>query len=126
VRVGHQRAVIAAGMIGERIEQTGRQEPRVTGLLQGVPETLRQIVTGRAVEHEPDADAAVEREEVDLTEALLQAAVAREDDGQDDARVELGARQQAQLIEDIGAHVLRFIDKCGASHLSTNGERSEM
>lgn len=74
--VRHQGTVIAAGVIDERVEQARRQQARVAGLLEHMPQTVREVLARRRVEGELHAQATLEREELDLTQARLQASVA--------------------------------------------------
>ena len=107
--VRHERAVIAAGVVDEGVDQARRDEARSARGLERVAQALRQLVARGGVEQEFHPQPAVEREEIDVAEACLQPAVARQDDGEDHAGVEVGAGEQAQLVQHVGAHVLRFI-----------------
>ena len=40
----HERAVVAAGMVDERVEQPRREELRIAGFLEGMSQTLGQIL----------------------------------------------------------------------------------
>jgi len=111
VGVGHQGAVITAGMIDEGVEEPRGDEARIAGLLERVFQTGGEVVTGSGLEEELDAQTAVEWEQLDFPQAFLQATIASEDDREDHAGIEVGTREEAQLIEHVGADVLRLVDE---------------
>ena len=88
----HQRTRIALGVIGKRGDQLGRHQLGGAGLLQAVFQTLPQFVGRGALESEPHAHAAAEREQLLGSEAFEQAAVTGEHDGEQDMAVEPGGR----------------------------------
>jgi hypothetical protein len=69
VRMRHDRAVIASGVIDERVEQARREESAIAGLLERVPQALGQVVAGGRVEQEFHAQTTVEGQEIDVADA---------------------------------------------------------
>ena len=69
-----------------------------------------ELLRRGALEREPDAHAAAERQELVGAEALDEAAVAGEHHGEEDVRVEPGRGEQPQLGEDRQQHLLRLVD----------------
>jgi hypothetical protein len=73
-------------------------------------EASEELVARGVVEDEPATDAAAEGQELFLSEALGQAAVAGEDDAEQGARVEFLAGEEAELVEDGIEHLLSLVD----------------
>ena len=60
--------------------------------------------------HRPsDADAAVERQELDRAQTLNEPSIAGEDDSQQDVGIQLRGGQQTQFGQDLRGHLLNFI-----------------
>ena len=74
-------------------------------------EAGEQFVARGVVQHEAAADAAADGEQVRLAEAVGQALVAAEDDGQELAGIEFFGAQDAQLAKDGGQGLLGLIDE---------------
>ena len=106
-----KRAGIARGVIDQGVEEAGRQQVRIAGLVQDVPQALREVLARGGVEQEPGAEATLEGEQLGLPQAGLQPAVAGQDDREDHAGVEVGAGEQPDLGQHVGVDVLRFVDE---------------
>jgi hypothetical protein len=79
-----------------------------------------QAVAGGRVERESHARPTVEGQEIDGAEALLQPAVAGQDDDEDDAGPGVGANEQPQLVQGrIDAHTTASHrwDRCGFANI---------
>jgi len=72
---------------------------------------VEQFLRRQIVEAESHPDAGWRWQQGFASKLLDEPAVAREDDGEDGARVEFGGRQDAQLGEDGMGHLLRLIDE---------------
>ncbi len=115
---GHaaQDAVVAGGVLGQGSDQLLREQARVAGLGAGVGEELRQLGGRGGLQYQTGADATAERDQVLGGEAFGQAGVAAEDGGEQAARIEVRAGQDAQLAEHLGAHLLRLVDQQHWAH----------
>ena len=89
---------------------SGGHQRRHAGLLQGVAEAFLQVLRRGAFHRQAHAHAAVEGEELVGTQAVGKPPVAGQHDGEQDARIEFGGGQQAQLREDGGLDFLRLVD----------------
>ena len=81
-------------------------------------EKLGKLVGRRPFEGETDPAAAVERRQLVGAQSLQQAAVAGEHHGEENLAVEAGGRQEAQLGQDGGLHLLRLV---GDEHRARQG-----
>ena len=91
-------------------------EGGVAGLSEEVVEELCEVF-GLGGEHdEALTEARGEREQVRGAQLVEQAVVAREDDAQDGARVEVGGGEQAHLGEHGVLELLRLVDEQERSH----------
>ena len=97
-------------MIAQRCDQFGRHQLDGASLLQGVHKNLLQLLRAGAFEGKPHPHTAAERQQLFGPQSFEQAAVACQDDGEQDMAVEPGGREQAQLCEHGLRHLLRFID----------------
>src|SRR5262249_42190028 len=82
---GHERAIVAGGVLDERTLELRRHELVVAGLLEAVAQTLAELLARGGVHDELDAEPALERQELGLAQLVLEAPVAGEDHGQDRA-----------------------------------------
>ncbi len=107
---GHDDAVVAGGVLAEGDHQLGCHEAGIAGLGERVAQCFRELLRGGWLQEEADPDATAEGQELLGAELLGEPAVTAEHDGEKGAGVELGGGEQAELIEDRGLHLLRFID----------------
>ena len=84
---GGERAVVAGGVVGEGGGELRGQERGVAGAGHEVLERGPELVGGGVIEGQAGANAAAQGEEVVLAEAFGEAAVAGQDDGEDDPGV---------------------------------------
>ena len=107
----HEQAVVARAVIDQRVHELGRHERRVAGLRQRVLEQLQELLARGGLGHQPRADPGPQRHEVFLPQQFQEPAVSREDHRQQRRGVEVGTGENPQLTEDVGAHLLRFVDQ---------------
>src|SRR5262249_48988422 len=88
-----------------------RHQARRAGLLQGVPETVLQLLGGGSFKGKALSHPAGQRQEFRRAQMLEQPAVAGQHDGQQDVGIELNGGEQAQLREHDRAHLLRLVDE---------------
>jgi hypothetical protein len=96
----HEDAVVASGVVCEGCLELGGHQARVAGGVEEVVEASEQLARGGVFEDEAAADPAAERKEIGATEALEEASVAGEDDGEELAGIEVFAGEDAELVED--------------------------
>src|SRR5208282_6743356 len=99
-------------------DQLGGDQLGGAGRLQRVYEKLGKLFGRRPFEGETDTAAAVERRQLVGAQPLQQAAIAGEHHGEENLAVEAGGRQEAQLGEDSGLHLLRLV---GDEHRARQG-----
>ncbi len=97
-------------MLGERGLELGGHQCGVAGDLEEVVEASAQGVSLGVVEVKAPADAASEGQQVGVPKALGQSRVAGEDDAQQLLGVEAPGGEDPQLAEDVGEHLLGFVD----------------
>ncbi|HEY4055207.1 MAG TPA: hypothetical protein VGM39_01320 [Kofleriaceae bacterium] len=73
-------------------------------------EARKQLITRGLLEHESSTDAAAERQKLITAKAICEPLVAGKDNAKKLASVEIPAREDAQLREDVGEHLLRLVE----------------
>ena len=106
----HEDAVVAGGVVGE-----GAASSLV--MSEGLPAAARRWSRQASsssrrgvVEDESAADARAERQELGRAQSLGEPRVAGEDDAEELLGIEVLAGEDAQLVEDGGEGLLRFVD----------------
>ncbi len=103
-------------MLGQGSHQLLREQTRIAGLGTGVAKELRKLGGRGGLKHQARANAAAERHELVTGKTLGQTGVAAEDGVEQAARIEVGAGQDAQLTQHLGAHLLRLVDQQHRTH----------
>src|SRR5690606_12700970 len=111
LRKEHESATVTGCVIGEKLEELLGHELRRAALLKKVSEKGDELLTSAWLEVDTHAHATCERHEVDALEAFGEAEIAREDDREEGPRIELVAREDAELLEDVRGSVLRLVDE---------------
>src|SRR5690606_3194111 len=101
LRKEHESATVTGCVIGEKLEELLGHELRRAALLKKVSEKGDELLTSAWLEVDTHAHATCERHEVDALEAFGEAEIAREDDREEGPRIELVAREDAELLEDV-------------------------
>ena len=107
----HEQAQVAGGVFAEGLDERGAQELGIAGGFEQVVEAFLELLGGQGFRAQAAADAAGDGQEVGFFQAAGQALIAGQDDGEDGARVQVGAGQQAQFGQDRGVHFLGFVDQ---------------
>ena len=97
-------------MLGEGGLELGGHHGGVAGGVEQVVEGGGQRIALGVVEVEAAADAAAEARQVRVLEALGKTMVAGEDDAEELLGVEALAGEDAELVEDVGEHLLGLVD----------------
>ena len=108
----HEQAQVAGGVFAEGLDQgVGHELGVAGGLEQRCPRHSRSSLGGRGSRRRRLRMRLAMGKQIAALQALGEAVVAGEDDGEDGAGVEFGAGQQAQFAEDRGVHLLGFVDE---------------
>ena len=75
------------------------------------PKQLEQFLARGGLGHESRADSGAQRHELFLPQQLQEPPVSREDHRQQRRGIEVGTGEDPQLAEDLGAHLLGFVDQ---------------
>lgn len=111
--VGHRHhdAEIAGRVVGERDLELLSHESGISSRFEEMVEAGAKLFGGLVIEHEPAPNTTTEGHQVGRAESLGQSFIAGEDDAEKRAGIEVLAGKQAQLVEDIGAHLLGLINE---------------
>ena len=110
---GHveQGAIVAGGVVAQGSAEFSGHELRRAGLGEGVAEAGEQFLGTGARQGEADPDTAVQRQQFLCLQALAEAAVTGQDDGEQEVGVELCLAQQAQFIQHRRSELLGLVDQ---------------
>ena len=110
---GHveQGAVVAGRVVAQGSAQFRGHERRRAGFGEGMAEAGEQFLGAGARQGEADPDTAFQRQQFLCLQALAEAAVTGQDDGEQEVGVELCLAQQAQFIQHRGRRLLGFVDE---------------
>jgi hypothetical protein len=119
LRRGHQQlgrhtdedAVVAGGVIAERVAQFLGHETRIAGRGEQMVKAGQELIAGGNAGGEARADARAERDEFLAPQFIQQARIAGEYDAQQGLRVEARAGEQSQLAQAHGRHFLGLVDQ---------------
>jgi hypothetical protein len=81
-RHGHENTEVAGGMLDQGFPRGLGEQVHVARLLECVGENLFEFLARGIVQHQPGADPGAERHEVRFAKAILESAIAGQDDGE--------------------------------------------
>ena len=107
----HKQAQISGGMFAEGLRERGAHEFGIARRFEQVVDAFEQLRWRQGLGAQAAADAAGQGHQVWTVQLADQAVVPGQNDGEDGARVQIGAGEQAQFREDRRGHFLGLIDE---------------